>query len=58
MPDYVRELGIDYALGNPDDELINTLSGGETAIPRTYVFDRRGRLADFSVGYDSRSPPA
>ena len=53
VPDYVRELGIDYALGNPDDELINTLSGGETAIPRTYVFDRRGRLADFSVGYDS-----
>lgn len=54
VPDYVRELGIDYALGNPDDELINTLSGGETAIPRTYVFDRRGRLADFSVGYDSQ----
>ncbi|HEX7173884.1 MAG TPA: TlpA disulfide reductase family protein [Pyrinomonadaceae bacterium] len=53
VPDYVRELGIDYALGNPDDELINTLSGGETAIPRTYVFDRRGRLADFSVGYDN-----
>ena len=53
VPDYVRELGIDYALGNPDDELVNTLSGGETAIPRTYVFDRRGRLADFSVGYDS-----
>jgi len=52
VPDYVRELGIDYALGNPDDELIDTLSGGETAIPRTYVFDRRGRLADFSVGYD------
>ena len=53
VADYVRELGIDYALGDPDDELINTLSGGETAIPRTYVFDRRGRLADFSVGYDS-----
>lgn len=53
VPDYVRELGIDYALGDPDDEFINTLSGGETAIPRTYVFDRRGRLADFSVGYDS-----
>ena len=58
VPDYVRELGIDYALGNPDDELINTLSGGETAIQRTYVFDRRGRLAAFSSAPTARSPPA
>lgn len=52
VPGYVEELGILYDLGNPDGELIDNLSGGETAIPRTYVFDRQGRLVDFSVGYD------
>ena len=52
VPGYVEELGILYELGNPDDEFVALLSGGETAIPRTYIFDRQGRLVDFSVGYD------
>jgi thiol-disulfide isomerase/thioredoxin len=52
VPEYVQELGIDYDLANPDDEFVAALSGGETAIPRTYVFDRQGRLVDSSVGYD------
>ncbi len=52
VPAYVEELGIQYELGNPDDEFIYSLSAGETAIPRTYIFDRQGRLIDFTVGYD------
>lgn len=52
VPDYVEELGIQYELGNPDSVFLEAISGGETAIPRTYVFDRQGRLVDFSVGYD------
>ena len=52
VPAYVEELGIQYELANPDDEFIYSLSAGETAIPRTYVFDRQGRLIDYTVGYD------
>jgi thiol-disulfide isomerase/thioredoxin len=52
VPAYVEDLGILYDLGNPDDAFVDLLSGGETAIPRTYIFDRQGRLVDFSVGYD------
>ena len=51
VPQFVERLGIHYDLGNPDDDFITALSGGETAIPRTYVFDRQGRLVDFTVGY-------
>ena len=51
VPAFVQKHGIRYELGNPEDSFIEYLSGGETAIPRTYVFDRRGRLVDFTVGF-------
>ena len=51
VPGFVADLGIVYNLGNPDWEFIDALSAGETAIPRTYIFDRQGRLVDYSVGY-------
>jgi thiol-disulfide isomerase/thioredoxin len=51
VPDFVREHGIRYELGNPDDAFVDYLSGGDTSIPRTYVFDRQGRLVDYTVGF-------
>jgi thiol-disulfide isomerase/thioredoxin len=52
VPDYVRELGIQYQLGNPDDSLVETLFAGNSAIPQTFVFDRQGRLVKRFVGFD------
>jgi thiol-disulfide isomerase/thioredoxin len=52
VPGFVADLGITYDLGNPDDAFVDAISGGDSRIPRTYVFDRQGRLVDFSVGYD------
>lgn len=52
VPGFASELEIQYDLGNPDWEFVEAISAGETSIPRTYVFDRQGKLVDYSVGYD------
>jgi thiol-disulfide isomerase/thioredoxin len=52
VPEYVERLGIQYQLGNPDDELVEMLSAGDTSIPKTFVFDRQGRLVERFVGFD------
>lgn len=54
VPELVRRLGIQYDLGNPDDEFVDMISGGDTSIPRTYIFDRQGRLVDSAVGYSEQ----
>ena len=56
VPGFVRELNISYPLGNPDDALVDTFLADNTAIPQTYVFDRRGRLVQRFIGYDSSMP--
>jgi len=56
VPDFVKELKIAYPLGNPDDSLTDIFFADETAIPQTYVFDRRGRLVRRFVGYDPSVP--
>ena len=53
VPGFVRELSISYPLGNPDDALVDAFFSDNTAIPQTYVFDRRGRLVQRFIGYDS-----
>ena len=53
VPGFVSELKIAYPLGNPDDALVDTFLADNTAIPQTYVFDRRGRLVQRFIGYDS-----
>lgn len=52
VPDYVRQLGIQYQLADPDPELVELLSAGDDSIPKTFVFDRQGRLVDSFKGYD------
>lgn len=52
VPEYIQRLNIQYQLGNPDDGLVETLSGQDTAIPKTFVYDRQGRLVKRFTGYD------
>lgn len=56
VPKFVQELGISYPLGNPDAALVESFFATNTAIPQTYVFDRRGRLVRRFIGYDSTMP--
>jgi thiol-disulfide isomerase/thioredoxin len=53
VPDFVKELGIQYQLANPDDETVNLFLAGDTVIPQTLVFDRQGRLVEHFTGYDN-----
>ncbi|HEV2762461.1 MAG TPA: TlpA disulfide reductase family protein, partial [Pyrinomonadaceae bacterium] len=55
VPAFVNELKIAYPLGNPDDALVDVFLADNTAIPQTYVFDRRGRLVQRFIGYDSKA---
>jgi thiol-disulfide isomerase/thioredoxin len=52
VPAYVRELGIQYQLANPDEETVDMFLAGNTAIPQTFVFDRQGQLVEHFVGFD------
>lgn len=52
VPQFIRELNIDYTLGNPDQTLVDVFLADSTAIPQTFVFDRQGRLVRRFVGYD------
>lgn len=52
VPDYVRELGIQYQLADPDDATVNAFLAGNSSIPQTFVFDRQGKLVEHLVGYD------
>lgn len=56
VPEFVKSLNISYPLGNPDDSLVELFFADNTAIPQTYVFDRRGRLVQRFVGYDDSMP--
>jgi cytochrome c biogenesis protein CcmG/thiol:disulfide interchange protein DsbE len=52
VPAYVRELGIQYQLANPDEETVEMFLAGNSAIPQTFVFDRQGQLVEHFVGFD------
>jgi len=52
VPEFVRLYGIQYQLAEPDDETVRLFFGEETAIPQTFVLDRRGRLVRHFIGYD------
>jgi thiol-disulfide isomerase/thioredoxin len=51
VPAFAQEFGIQYTLGQPDEELITFLMAGNDAIPQTFVFDRQGQLAVRLIGY-------
>ena len=53
VPEFVKLYGIQYQLAEPDDDTVRLFFGEETAIPQTFVLDRRGRLVRHFVGYDA-----
>ncbi|HYP01465.1 MAG TPA: TlpA disulfide reductase family protein [Pyrinomonadaceae bacterium] len=54
VPDFIEEFGIQYALGYPDEQMSDLFFADNSAIPQTYVYDRRGRLAKRFVGFDAK----
>lgn len=48
---FAKELGIQYTLAKPDDDLVNFLLSDSDAIPQTFVFDRQGQLAERLIGF-------
>ena len=51
VPGYVKEFGIQYPMGFPDDELVEAYMGDDENIPQTFVFDRSGKLVKHITGY-------
>ena len=52
VPKYVKEFGIQYPMGYPDDNLVDAYLSDSENIPQTFVFDRSGKLVKHLVGYD------
>jgi thiol-disulfide isomerase/thioredoxin len=52
VPGYAKELGIQYPLGFPDDELVDAYLTTNQNIPQAFVFDRTGRLVKRFIGYN------
>ncbi len=55
VPEFIEEFGIQYALGYPDDQMSELFFADNSAIPQTYVYDRKGRLAKRFVGFDAQT---
>jgi thiol-disulfide isomerase/thioredoxin len=55
VPEFAKELGIQYTLAKPDDELVTLLLSDSDAIPQTFIFDRQGQLARRLTGYGPSS---
>ena len=55
VPKYVKEFGIQYPLGFPDDELVEAYLGDNENIPQTFVFDRSGKLVKRFTGYSEEA---
>jgi len=53
VPDFVKKLKIQYDLGEPEQDLVETLFNGTDVIPQTFVFDRKGKLVRNFSGYGS-----
>jgi thiol-disulfide isomerase/thioredoxin len=51
VPGFAKELGIQYPLAVPDEELITFMLSGNDSIPQTFVFDREGVLVEHVVGF-------
>jgi thiol-disulfide isomerase/thioredoxin len=51
IPDFARELKIQYTLAVPDADLSGFLLSDSQEIPQTFVFDRQGRLTKRIIGF-------
>jgi thiol-disulfide isomerase/thioredoxin len=55
VPGFAKELGIQYPLAIPDEELVMFLLSDQDGIPQTFIFDRNGLLVDRLIGFGSSS---
>lgn len=53
VPSFAKELGIQYPLAKPDEDLVRFLMSDTDAIPQTFVFDRDGKLVERFIGFDA-----
>ena len=53
VPEFAKELGIQYTLAKPDEDLVTFLMGDSDGIPQTFVFDRQGQLVERFIGFGS-----
>ena len=51
VSDFARELGIQYPLAIPDEELVTFFLSDISDIPQTFIFDRDGLLAERIIGF-------
>lgn len=51
VPGFAREMGIQYPLAVPDDELVEFMLSDDSSIPQTFVFDREGMLVERAIGF-------
>ena len=51
VPRFAREMGIQYPLAVPDDELVEFMLSDDSSIPQTFVFDREGMLVERVIGF-------
>jgi len=56
VPGFVKELGISYQLGYPDEQTVNLYLSDDDRIPQTYVFDRNGTLVKRFISYGADMP--
>ena len=54
VPGFAKEFKVQYPLGFPDDELVDTYLKDNQNIPQTFVFDRSGKLVKRFIGYDKQ----
>ena len=52
IPTFRKDIQIDYKLGFPNDDMLDSVFANDTRIPQTMVFDRQGRLVKKIVGFD------
>lgn len=52
VPEFARELGVNYPLGFPDKALTDLFLSDNQTLPQTFVFGRDGRLVKRLIGYD------
>jgi thiol-disulfide isomerase/thioredoxin len=52
VPDFAKELNIQYPLGFPDKALTDLFLSDNQTIPQTFIFTRGGRLVKRFIGYE------
>ena len=51
VPEFARELGVNYTLGFPDKALTDLFLSDNQALPQTFVLGRDGHLVKRLIGY-------